>query len=127
MVNRLGVGLLVLLVGCDDYVFGEARDPDYTATEAAYADDWDGVKLFFADHCDSCHPAVSEPDLTAAIEADLASGAGEWIVAGDPEASYVYQRIVPLQDYSVMPPGDQLDTTEFSHMESWILAGAPLD
>jgi hypothetical protein len=127
MVNRVGLGLLVFLLGCDDYLFGESRDPDYVAAAPAYSDDWDGVKAFMADHCDSCHPAVSEPDLVPAMEADILSGAGEWIVVGDPEASFVYQRIVPLMDYSVMPPGDQLDVAEYSHIESWILAGAPLD
>ena len=127
MVNRVGIGLLVLLFGCDDRVFGEPRDPDYEPEGPAYPDDWDGVKAFMADHCDSCHPAVFEPSLVPAMEADILSGAGEWIVVGDPEASYVYQRIVPLSDYAVMPPGDQLDESEYSHLASWILQGAPLD
>lgn len=115
----------LLASSCDDHVFPtgsvEAGNSDlYTA-------DWDGVQVFFQDNCTAgCHESLA-PVLPDAIEADLANGAGELVVPGDPDASLLWQAIDQSGSATPMPIGQpRLDDEFILHVRDWIEAGAEI-
>ena len=100
-----GIGLLATLAACNPH-----DSESDTATCGAYAPDWDGVTAFFADECLACHgdsntnPVV----LPEAIVEDLRTGAGFYVVPGDPDASRLWRVLsddLVEGDYGVMPLG----------------------
>lgn len=124
----LAMTLCVGAAGCDDTLFGVGRGGD-GIVEPVYTSDWEGVEDMFAASCQHCHPGV-HPFVLADVEADLASSAGEYIVAGDPEASLFYRLISGERrdgDPTAMPQGTTgLPADEYEHVRLWILDGAPL-
>lgn len=120
------LGAFWMLVGCDDHLFpagagGEVPDGGYPA-------DWEGVSLFFADHCEACHAATA-PILPDAVEADVQDGAGALVVAGDPDASRLWQSIAHEGTAVPMPFGqpDPLPADVIEPIRVWIADGALLE
>ncbi len=112
------------LVSCDDTVYGT---PHNGSTDSGvcegYEASWDGMVALFSDHCESCHANGVQPEFTTTeLEADLASEAGLFLVAGDASASLLYQRLTG--DPSPMPPNGELDTCYTDPIKTWIDAGA---
>src|SRR5688572_1666941 len=101
-------------------------DSETDAAACEYAADWAGMEQFFTDHCDSCHPSLNSIELHADVRADVESGAGVYVVAGDPDASLLWRSVSGVHT-SPMPPGDQLPETTICHVEQWIADGAPLE
>ena len=54
------------------------------------------------------------------------SGAGIRVIAGDPDNSYLIQKLEndPGIQFSQMPPGNPLNATEIGHIRQWITDGA---
>lgn len=131
MPQRFLFGFMALvLAACDDTVFtgGGSTDvpADYTANFA-------GVNALFEDHCVGCHSSGTPTTLPADLEADLASGAGMIVVAGDPDGSVLW-RVLALpadqldtDDVGVMPFGAQLPHAQVAHVKTWIEGGALTD
>lgn len=121
------VGLLLLVsTACDDTLFGVSEDGAVQTYEA----DWDGVVEMLDDNCATCH--FEGGSLTSVIllpddlEADLADGEGEFIVAGDPDASVLVERLT--SESSPMPPAPNgpLDPLSIEHVLTWIENGAEI-
>ncbi len=81
-----------------------------------YTADWDGMEAFFVDHCDSCHPTTNSIDLRAGIDS--------YVVAGDPDASSLWESVQALSISTMMPPSGRLPDETIAHVEEWIQAGA---
>lgn len=116
--------LFLSSVSCDDHIFQSG-----TVDVDAYEPNWDGVQVLFDDHCTVCHAdGGSAFELTAAIEDDLATGAGLYVVAGDAEASGLWQSLTFTGSSDPMPLGNStpLDADLTAHVEEWILGGAEL-
>lgn len=117
--------LLLLLVGCDDHLFPAIGGP-----EAGYTPDWAGTQQFLGDHCEGCHPSLSPPALPDDVAADVVSGAGRYVVSGDPEASELWLVIRGQSDQTpLMPLGfaQPMDAELVQPIADWIAAGAPLN
>jgi hypothetical protein len=119
--------LALLSAGCDDTLFGisegEPGAPKYEAT-------WGGVEGFFVQRCDSCHPSLNPLDLHVDIAADIEQGTGSYVVAGDPEASYLWQLVNgDLLPDLIMPLGlsEPLPESEIGHIQEWITNGAVIE
>ena len=113
----------LFFAACDDHVFPTSTveaDPD------AYTADWDGVQVFFAENCtEGCHANIA-PLLPGDIEEDLFNGGGEYIVAGDADASLLWQ-VIDHTGGIPMPIGQsRLDDALILHVRDWIDAGAEL-
>ena len=109
--------MLLLWLAC-------ANDPASTDTGAitdtgpqTYEAAWAGVQAMFADHCDSCHPTTNGYDLRAQID--------DYIVPGDPDASYLMDALRGVSISVMMPPYGRLPAESIAHVEQWILDGAP--
>jgi len=115
---------LALLCGCDDHRWGQPIGgfdsvPQYEPT-------LDGVLDFNDDQCAGCHSESggTEPIWETAILEDLDSGAGQWIVAGDAEASAFWQAAAGVDGAPIMPPSGTLPSAYTEHIREWIDAGA---
>lgn len=91
------------------------------------------VLPILSDRCFHCHgpdPSHREADLRLDIEEDAFADRGGYaaIVAGDPEASEAFQRIVTDEEGMVMPPVDShrkpLSEKEAAVIKEWIESGA---
>lgn len=119
---------LVLAAGCDDHTFplpgeGGGGGDSYTA-------DWDGAQAFMGDHCEGCHPSLSEPEMPIGIADDIIDGNGRYIVPGDPMASEFWLVITDQSDQtSIMPLGaaQPLPDNVVQPIFDWIEAGASLE
>lgn len=84
------------------------------------------------DHCLSCHVdggAASDKPFPESLAIDLVSGAGDYVVPGDPMGSRLW-RVLSDQlqggDRGVMPEGTgPLPPEQRNHVEGWIASGAP--
>ena len=85
-------------------------------TEQTYDADWDGVQAFFADHCDSCHPATNGIDLRAQIDT--------YVIPGDAQNSALWISVSGQSLSTMMPPSGRLPQATIEHVETWILDGA---
>jgi mono/diheme cytochrome c family protein len=91
------------------------------------------VAPIFAANCVGCHGPEKQKgglrlDSLAALETGGSSGAT--VVAGDPDASLLIQRVeLPLDDYDHMPPEDapQPSEEQLALLRWWIGAGANSD
>lgn len=76
-------------------------------------------------HCIRCHqPAVKKADISLATMADLA--ANEYVIAGDPDASYLLEVVTTRPgDKPQMPKdGPALSAEEVALLRDWIAEGA---
>jgi len=122
---------LLIGVGCDDHVF-----PTHAAEvpEGGYEATWDGVQLFVADNCHTCHFDGGPGGFVIEdrVEAELLGtatddGLATMVVPGDADASALWQSVSFLGPASAMPPGGvPLDDEAIGHIETWILDGAAL-
>jgi hypothetical protein len=114
------------LAGCDDHLFPASSGAE--VPDGGYPADWEGVSLFFADHCEACHAAAA-PILPDDVEADVAAGAGALVVAGDPEASKLWLSIAHEAGAVPMPFGqaDPLPQDVIDPVRVWIADGALLE
>ncbi len=117
-------GLTLLLVGCDDHLF-----PTGPLPEGGCEPTWTGVEEILVANCVVCHPGAGETDLVTEIPADVTSGAGAYIVVGDPDTSYLYDRLLGEGGESIMPLGATVPLPDetLQCVYDWIAAGAPLD
>jgi uncharacterized membrane protein len=115
--------LLVLATACDDHLFPSAP------VEVGSCDaTWASVEALFQAECVSCHPTVSSPDLLVDIPDDIASGAGDYVVAGDPEGSLLYKSLTG--DGAVLMPfgaTDPLPDETLTCVYDWIANGATVE
>jgi mono/diheme cytochrome c family protein len=129
----LGLGLVA---GC-----GGAEDEAATPTTAPVAEVRFGqVQQFFDRHCVACHPSVN-PSLDlrpgrsyrdiVGVPAVEAPGLVR-VVAGDPEASFLYQKVqgvpglgdIPGIGTRMPPMAPRLPESEIRILRDWIAAGA---
>jgi hypothetical protein len=92
-----------------------------------YEANWAGVQALFADHCDSCHPATNGVDLHVSVPDDVASGAGELVVSGDPEASALWRAVGGSSLSEMMPTSGRLAPQTVEHVRIWIQSGASIE
>jgi cytochrome c5 len=114
----------VFAAGCDDYIYQSGGGGEVTGA------DWTSVKAFFDNECNACHSGTL-PILPDDIEADITSGAGEYVVAGSAADSSLW-RVVSGEladgDFDVMPLGSgPLPADEIAFLKEWIDAGASLE
>lgn len=130
----------VTLIACDDTRFpsGGGGGESDTGVPLDYEPDWGGTRSFLADHCYTCHGDADHggggtaPSMPAGIVADVESGAGAYVVAGDPAASVLWRVIsgeFEAGDVGIMPFGrtEPLPEAQIEHVKAWIEAGASLD
>jgi len=84
------------------------------------------IRPIFRAHCFDCHGATEQPEgnLDLRLKRFLLAGgdSGPAIVPGQPEASYLLQRIGAGE----MPPGEKKVTAkELLTLQRWVAAGAP--
>jgi hypothetical protein len=124
MRSWMGVITLVLplfTTACDDTVFTFGGVQVYDPTI-------DGVQDMFDDKCGSCHPGTDDFVFDDLI-ADVRDETEVFVVAGSPADSYFWRKLsnTMLEDEgSAMPLTGVLKAEEISHVERWILDGAPL-
>ncbi|MEZ4318135.1 MAG: hypothetical protein R3F61_11545 [Myxococcota bacterium] len=117
--------VLLALAGCDDTLYpaiGENGSVSYSA-------DWTGTQAFFGDHCEGCHPSLSEPDIEA-IADDIIDGDGKYVVPFDPESSELWLVLNGQSDVTpAMPLGaaQTLPSDVIQPIADWIANGAPLN
>jgi mono/diheme cytochrome c family protein len=114
------------LAGCDDVIFqgGGGEVPDGLT----------GGCAVFAAECTACHAGGQEPDLRPENLPNLVGAVSAsypdktWIVAGDPEASFVYQKLTGTQGAAGgdMPPTGALDAADLELVAQYITDGAPV-
>ncbi|MEX0643582.1 MAG: DUF1549 domain-containing protein, partial [Pirellulales bacterium] len=83
------------------------------------------VSPILEQHCIRCHqPAVKKADISLATMADLA--ANEYVVAGDPDASYLFEVVTARPGEKPLMPkeGPVLSAQEVSVLREWIVEGA---
>lgn len=125
---RASFGLGLAVVGCDDHVIS----PGVAITEDGFC----GVTQVFEASCadSGCHDPVSQGgglDLVTDPYGDLTTGSSPaydvaYVVAGDPAASFLYQKVVGTQEGqgSRMPIGGVLSDEGIDVIEQWIADGA---
>jgi cytochrome c5 len=126
--KRIACLVPILILGCGDGKDGDsAAPPTATTTDPppTYEASWSGVEQFFAENCDTCHPATTDLDLHAAIADDVQSGAGAYVVAGDSANSLLWV-VIGTPTLSFMPPSGQLADESVAHVQAWIDNGAPI-
>lgn len=125
----------VLLTACP----GPDKPPGGDGGGDGAAGDWCGVQEVFEAKCVSCHSAATpsggldlETDPIGAmvgVESETFPG-NVLIVAGDPEASFLYAKVTDTQGLEggeAMPPPDGLPADEADLVREWIAAGATDD
>jgi hypothetical protein len=134
-VRRL-CGVLFLLAGCDDTLFGpDAAGGDETTPSL---DGYAGVQEMVDAHCLNCHGTTTNHlgqnlDLETDLHGATVGVAGAYgivlVVPNAPEESLLYMKITNTQPATgagiAMPPGDTLGTGTTQVVADWILAGAP--
>ncbi len=115
---RVSIALtLSAMAGCAGESTPSGGDSGPTDTgPQVYEADWDGMQAFFADHCDSCHPAQNGIDLRTDIDA--------YVVPGEPDQSALWEAVQALSISTMMPQSGRLPDASIEHIEAWIQAGA---
>lgn len=111
------------LTGCDDTIWNNGGGGD--------AGNFTGGCAVFASECTACHSGGQEPDLRPDNLPNLVGVASAeypdktYIVAGDPEGSFVYQKITGTHDAGGdMPPTGALDQAAIDAVAQYITDGA---
>lgn len=110
--------------GCDDFVYGVAEDECPNVGEG-----FDGVREAFDASCHGCHgasPIGNDLDLVTDPYTALVDGTGStsipYVVPGDPDNSYLYQKITGTNSdgTAVMPVGGALPSCVTDLVRDWI-------
>lgn len=125
---RCWSGLLILLVGCDDTLFGKVE-----SVSTSYEDGYAGVTAIMTDSCVSCHPAGGGPSGLD-LESDLCLDTvgvpsstydGTLVVAGDSASSVLWAKMADTGEFgTVMPQTGALDASVVEIVAAWIDDGA---
>lgn len=105
----------------------ETRGPAEPSAPGSYRH----VQTLVADRCARCH----QPDVDGSMNGDffdvedlaLLLDDGEYLAAGEPEASLLLERISSKTEPMPPSPHDNLDPKEIASVRRWIEAGAVLD
>lgn len=126
---RLPIVFVGLLVGCDDYIFGEQVVDEATVPQV---EGIEGVREIVDLNCLGCHSAeqaLGGLDLETDIELDTIDVVGQYsvpiVLPGDPENSMFYLKITNAQDGrgADMPPGSGgLSTALADIVYDWIVS-----
>ena len=90
------------------------------------------VKAIFEDNCTACHDEGADevslegsPGRLASVKSAVTGKL--LVVAGDPDASYLYAKVVAHKDIrgESMPPGDALGAADKKTIKDWIASIAP--
>ncbi|MAQ16528.1 MAG: hypothetical protein CMN30_32350 [Sandaracinus sp.] len=141
LVNRVAIAASALLLACQGTIGGGGGpDPDPAVDMGppgfAECGEAGAAILFFERTCAGCHQGSRFPNLSREGLAELSSQTSEIVpgarllVPGDPEASFLYQKLAHTQGAeggANMPLGRATPVSELSMIESWIRAGASLD
>ena len=131
---RSTLTLSLLLVGCDDTIFGKAGEGGGGGTD--YADGYEGVVEIMADNCTSCHPSGGgsagldlESDLCGTtVDVTAQNYDGTLVVAGDASTSVLWAKMADNGEFGgVMPPSGGLDASVVEIVAAWIDDGASCD
>jgi len=109
---------LALLTSCEyDVVVPEkyVPPPIDTTVVISFAQD---IQPIFNAKCITCHPTVSNPDLTTGNSYNALTS-GNYVVAGDPVNSKLYNKCKPGGSMS-----NYCTTDELNLISAWIYAGA---
>ncbi|MDP2361853.1 MAG: c-type cytochrome domain-containing protein [bacterium] len=108
------------LAGCTD--LGEEADPPAGTFTSFLAD----VSPILTGNCVACHGAGGYGGLDLSTHAGVMAGgaSGPAVVAGDPEASRLVQRISATDAAQRMPLGGQLAAAQILIIRHWIEEGA---
>ena len=146
----MSLALLILWTGCGpvDTPADTPADSDtwFDDTGPEPQDSDPGEAIFrrvqedlFDDKCVGCHwgnpgnPGSASGDLALDVGAwttlttDLSTWGEPYVVAGDPEASVIFQKVMDTQPGArgtVMPPYGSLEQAQVDLLEGWIEAGA---
>ena len=85
------------------------------------------IEPIFQERCYACHgeaQQLGQLRLDSRSVATVEGPSGPRIVANDPEASAIYQRVAGLGDGARMPLGGQLAEAEIASIRAWIEQGA---
>lgn len=124
LLSAAAVLLATAFAGCDDYIFA-----DNGASDQPLEPTWEGVSLFFEGNCESCHPSLNSFDLVS-LQADVNSGSGTYVVAGDPEGSLLWRVLIDTDEFTpLMPLGatQPIPDEVKGHVRQWIADGASLE
>jgi Planctomycete cytochrome C len=128
------VACAVWLAACDDHVFGPAQTEGECRgglQNVGFA----GVEELVQAECIVCHsasPLGNSLDLETDLEGVLLDGVGStsipYVVPGDPESSYVYQKLTGTNSdgTGIMPVGGGLSACITDVVRDWIADGATL-
>ena len=122
-----------------DYVYVDPRTD--VCSDGGAAPTYDVMQRIFDENCVTCHTVGADLDLAAGVSwANLVGQppppseacGGTLVVAGDPGASYLYQKLtsstpcygqrMPLSEFG---PAPQLPDCVLSIIHDWIAEGAP--
>lgn len=125
------------LASCDGPAEGEGEGEGDVGGEGEGEGDTSSACAVLSTRCASCHyGGAIDVDLRPDAQRDLVGAAspgyaGETlVVAGDPEASFLYQKMAGSQGSSrggIMPPAGAVSTSELALVRAWIADGAPDD
>ena len=132
-------GVLVLLGGCDDTIFGE--DPNATAGTTPVTPGYPGVLQIADAKCMPCHSAANHDvsgfglDLETNFHANTVNVQSGYpgfilVVPSDPANSLLYLKLAGTQPSGTegrMPLTGPLDDGSIALVEDWILSGAPAE
>ena len=129
-----GLGCVLLLAGCDDTIFGSGHSSSSTTT---WGDEpWCQVQRVFQEQCTSCHGGTA-PNLEGTDAHEGLIGVASplyddqvFVVSGDPDASFLYQKVIGTQgdNGAPMPMGSEgIDADSAQIIHDWIAEGTPTD
>lgn len=82
------------------------------------------IQPIFNTNCVSCHPSVSDPDLTEGNSYTFLTVTDpDMVVPNDADGSELYQRLLGIGG-GIMPPSGALSDADISLVKNWINQGA---
>jgi hypothetical protein len=126
LAGRFAGGLCVLLL------IGTLRaDAPSNANDAKRVRFNEDIRPIFVEHCVACHGGVKQTSGLSFVYRENVLAGGESgapaVVPGDPDASYLLERVTDPDPESRMPPaehGPPLSATEIDRLKRWIADGA---
>lgn len=120
----------MLLIGCDDTLFGVGPKPVDTGDPVVTAPTYANVEAIWLDHCEGCHTgggASGGLALDAGEEALVAVPSSQvpelFLVApGDAEGSYLWMKLTDAPEIEglPMPYGAPLSAGHLGTIDAWI-------
>lgn len=111
--------LLSLLTACEyDYIVPTPPPPVVENDTISYSQD---IQPIFTAKCITCHAGSLKPDLTSGKSYNALSS-GNYVIAGSPATSSLYNKVKPGGSMATYVTTDQLQL-----ISRWITAGAKND